>query len=277
MRLGIFAKTFPRPTVEETFDAIVAHGVRVVQFNMACAGLPPMPDQIEQGLIDRIRAAAKKREMELAAVSGTYNMIHPDPQVRAVGLQRLRVLTAACKGMGIPVITLCTGTRHPTNMWQWHPENASPQAWRDLLHAMEAALQIAAEEGVTLAFEPERANVVNTAAKGRALLDAMQSPRLKVVLDPANLISPADEQEIHRVLDEAFDLLGEHVIIAHAKDRGPDDTFTAAGEGMLDYDDYMRHLRAISFDGPLIVHGLTETQVDAVLQFLRSILQQGCA
>jgi hypothetical protein len=31
-------------------------------------------------------------------------------------------------------------------MWRWHPENASSQAWSDLLSSMEAALRIAEEE-----------------------------------------------------------------------------------------------------------------------------------
>ena len=170
------------------------------------------------------------------------------------------------------MITLCTGTRDPKNMWRWHPENTSPQAWEDLLRSMNAALQIAEEEDVTLAFEPEQANVINTASKGRSLLDAMQSPRLKVVMDAANLVVPGTEQQMHSVLNEAFDLLGEHIVLAHAKDRGIDDTFQAAGSGVLDYDYYLRSLEAVSFDGPLIIHGLTEAQVDTAVWFLRDRL-----
>jgi sugar phosphate isomerase/epimerase len=176
--------------------------------------------------------------------------------------------------MGTTIITLCTGTRDPVDMWHWHPENASPQSWFDLLRAMEAALRIAEEEQVTLAFEPERANVVSTAAHGHALLAAMQSPRLKVVIDPANLIVPGDERPMSQILDEAFDLLGEHIVIAHAKDRGADDTFRAAGEGILDYDYYLCLLQASTFPGPLIIHGLAEAQVDAALQFIHGKLQR---
>jgi len=57
---------------------------------------------------------------------------------------------------------------------------------------------------------------------------------MKVVIDPANLIVPGDERPMSQVLDEAFDLLGEHIVIAHAKDRGAGDTFRAAGGGILD-------------------------------------------
>ena len=143
-----------------------------------------------------------------------------------------------------------------------------------LLRSMEEALHIAEEEDVTLAFEPERANVVNTASKGRALVDAMQSPRLKVVIDPANLIVPGNEQQMHRVLDEAIHLLSDYIVIAHAKDRSNDDTFRAAGDGILNYDLYIWLLQEVAFDGPLILHGLAETQVDASLQFLRDKLEK---
>ena len=274
MRLGIFARTFSRPTVEGVFDAVREHQLDCVQFNMACAGLPTLPDDIAPSLAIRIHEASMSRGTEIAAVSGTYNMAHPDPEVRQAGLRRLRTLASACHGMGTSVITLCTGTRDPENMWRWHPENASSRAWSDLLSSMEAALRIAEEEQVTLAFEPERANVVNTAAKGHALLAAMQSSRLKVVIDPANLIVSGDKRQMSQVLDEAFDLLGEYIVIAHAKDRGADDTFHAAGGGILDYDQYVRLLRVAAFDGPFILHGLTEGQLDAALQFLRDKLQR---
>ena len=38
MQLGIFAKTFPRPTLEETLDAVADRGLTELQFNMSCAG-----------------------------------------------------------------------------------------------------------------------------------------------------------------------------------------------------------------------------------------------
>ena len=274
MRLGIFAKTFSRPTVEGVFDAVKEHALNCVQFNMACAGLASLPDYIASSLVTHIHDASMSRGIEIAAVSGTYNMIHPDLQVRQADLRRLQILAAACHGMGTSVITLCTGTRDPEDMWRWHPENASSQAWSDLLFSMDAAVRIAEKEQVTLAFEPESANVVSTAAKGHALLAVMHSPHLKVVIDPANLIDPGDERQMSQVLDEAFDLLEEHIVLAHAKDRGSDGTFKAAGEGILNYDQYVRLLRATAFDVPLILHGLTEGQVDAALEFLRGKLQR---
>src|SRR5262249_50171232 len=155
MEIGIFAKTFPRKTLDATLDAIRAHGLKHVQFNMACVGLPPMPEEIHDGLCERIRRAFAVRGLRLAAGSGTFNMIHPDPAKRADGLRRLAVLAAACRGMGTSVLTLCTGTRDPDDMWRRHRDNDSPEAWHDLLASMREAVRVAEATKVTLALEPE--------------------------------------------------------------------------------------------------------------------------
>src|SRR5262249_39739913 len=160
MEIGIFAKTFPRKTLDATLNAVRAHNIKYVQFNMACVGLPSMPKEIHSGLRDRIRRALAVRGLRMAAVSGTFNMIHPDGVKRRDGLQRLNVLASACHDMGTSIITLCTGTRDPEDMWRRHANNDSPEAWTDLLDSMREATQIAQENDVTLAVEPEVTNVV---------------------------------------------------------------------------------------------------------------------
>src|SRR5882762_3265707 len=133
MQLGIFAKTFIRPTVEETLDAVLAHKLDCIQFNFACAGLESLPQKIDPVLAKRIGSAARARGICMAAVSGTSNMIHPDPKQRAAGFRRLEVIAANCQSIGTNLITLCTGTRDPADMWRAHADNDSSDAWRDLL------------------------------------------------------------------------------------------------------------------------------------------------
>src|SRR5262249_50807603 len=161
------------------------------------------------------RQALAERDIHMAAVSGTFNMIHPDSQERQDGLSRLRVLALACRAMGTSIITLCTGTRDPHDMWRRHPDNDSPDAWHDLVASLRTALDLTEQSGVTLAFEPEVSNVVDSARKGRRLLDELGSPRLKVVMDAANLFHAGDLARMHGVLDEAFNLLGNDIVLAH--------------------------------------------------------------
>ncbi len=272
MMPGIFARTFSRSTLEENLDAIRSYGLHHVQYNLSCAGLPTLPDRIEPALVERIRRETAARGITINALSGTYNMIHPDLDIRKAGIRSLRVLASSCKGMGTSIITLCTGTRDATDIWRWHPDNTSESAWTDLCSVMEQALQIAEDENVVLAFEPEQANVVYSAPRARRLLDTLHSPRLKVVIDPANLFSPDSVQKLPNILDEAFALLGPDIVVAHAKDRRPDGTVTPAGTGVLHYDQYLRLLRSINFAGPIILHSLDEAQVPAAVRFLSAKL-----
>ena len=272
--LGIFAKTFSRPTLGKLFDAIASHGLRCVQFNFSCAGLPTLPDHVEPSLLSEIESALKVRDIRIAAVSGTFNMIHPEVEKRHDGLRRLLVLASACARLKVPVITLCTGTRDPEDMWRPHPENNSSQSWRDLLATLGTALLIAETHGVSLAIEPETGNVVNSAHQGRRLLDELRSPRLKVVIDAANLLHPGNGTQMSSVLEGAFDLLGPDIVLAHAKELGPSfsPTSRGPGSGVLDWDHYLSKLRAIGFQGAWVLHGLEEADVPRSVAFLKSKL-----
>ncbi len=130
---------------------------------------------------------------------------------------------------------------------------------------MRSVAAIGEQTGVTMAFEPEVNNVVDTARKGRQLLDEIASPRLKVIMDGANLFHAGELPRMRDILDEAFELLGPDIVLAHAKDlnRDGDAGDVPAGSGLLDYDFYLDRLHATGFRGPLVTHGLTEDQVPA--------------
>jgi sugar phosphate isomerase/epimerase len=223
MHLGIFAKTFPRPTLEETLDAVASHPLTQVQFNMSCAGLPTLPDRIDEDLCVWIARLFKERGMTMAAISGTFNLCDPDEARLQDNLLRLDVLAAACRWLDTRIITLCTGTLDPEDMWKWHPDNVRRSSWETLVDSVGAAIKIADRHEVTLAFEPEIHNVVNSVSKARRLLDEIDSRWLKIVIDPANLIRPGERSRHLEILDEAFEWLGRDIVLAHAKDPHFDD------------------------------------------------------
>jgi len=272
MRLGIFAKTYPGRTLGDTLDAVAAHGFDCIQFNFACAGLPSMPEEISAETARHLGLEIRDRGLVVAAVSGTFNMIHPDARERQAGLRRLAVMAAACPLLGASLITLCTGTRDATDMWRGHPENDSADSWRDLSASLAAALEATERAGVTLGIEPETANVVNSAAKARRLLDEMKTPRLKIIFDAANLFHPGQLPRQREILDEAFDLIGNEIIAAHAKDVIEENGMMkhmAAGKGGLDYDYFLRKLVEAGFSGPLLLHGLVPTEAPVAARQLR--------
>ena len=270
MKLGIFAKTFSRPTIQELFQSIAGYGINSVQFNLSCAGLDPLPKNVPSELARRIADSANLAKVELSAISGTFNMAHPDPMDRHGNLIKFEVLCEVAGKLQIPVITLCTGTRDPVNLWKWHPENDSKEAWDDMVQSIESALIPAEKNNLILAFEPESENIVNSATRARKLLNELRHPRLQIVIDPANLISQGCNQK--EVLDEAFALLGDSIVMAHAKDRNSDFQACAAGKGVLDFEYYLRCTKQSGFTGPLVMHGLDEIDVAFSRDFLRQTL-----
>ncbi len=272
-QIGILlATTFTTGTLAARLDAAKACGLACVQMSMVCAGLPEMPDQIPAELPQTIRREASARGIAIGSLTGTFNMCHPDAEVRRTGLRRLRILAEACSPMGTSAIHICTGTRNPGSMWRPHPDNSSPEAWRDMAACVREATGIAQQANVVLAFEPEMSNVVDSAQKARRLLDEIGSPHLKVTIDPANLFHTGELPRMKEILDEAFALLGKDIVLAHAKDldRDGEAGHKPAGQGVLDYDRYLHLLRKYHFKGPLLLHGLTVEQVPACLAFLRA-------
>jgi sugar phosphate isomerase/epimerase len=292
LELGIFAKTFRRPCIEEVFDAIASSGLSCTQWNWACVpGFSSLPEEVPVEITRSVTRAAALSGVRICAVSATFNLIQ-QPALET-GLSRLPVLAKAATDVGCDLLTLCTGTRHPTDMWTYHPENHSPEAWNDMVEGLRMAIRIVSRYGVGLAIEPETANVICDAATAEQALHELDPDGqvLSIILDAANLYRPpTDPRTDTGIIDDAVDRLGRHISLTHAKDIADPYTTTpsgsvsshythvAAGTGILPYPHYLTALMrtpaayAAATSGkrlPLILHGLGEEQVPASIAFLR--------
>jgi sugar phosphate isomerase/epimerase len=275
--LGLLSPEFPSVSLAANLDAIAATGAVGVQFDLASAVSDTFPSELSQDIVEAILGGFAERQLTLAALSGTYNMIDPDPQARALGAEGLNRVISWAPSLGAHLVTLCTGSRDTGSMWQKHPDNDTPEAWVDLLTQMEKALSVAEKYGVTLGVEPEIGNTINSVAKARRLLDEIRSPQLKIVMDGANIFQRGQLPNMRQVLDEAFALLGTEIALAHAKDLDQDGEagHVAAGRGRLDYPYYMELLKASGFEGSIILHALKPDEAEDRLAFVRSVAPAG--
>lgn len=296
LELGIFAKTFKRSSIEEVFDAIASYGLTCTQWNWACVpGLSSVPEDVPVEVTRTVARAAARSGVRICAVSATFNLIQP--AALETGLSRLPALAKAAVTIGCDLLTLCTGTRHPTDMWVYHPDNQSPEAWHDMIKGLWQACRIASRYGVRLAIEPETANVVCDTRSAQRALQQLGSDghSLSIILDAANLYRPPmDPRSHHGIIDDAVKRLGNYISLTHAKDVAdpcnttpPSQTsghytHVAAGTGILPYPHYVAALTrtrvacAATPNGnrlPLILHGLDEAQVPASVAFLRETMR----
>jgi sugar phosphate isomerase/epimerase len=271
MQIGIFAKTFEGGSPEIVLRAAAEAGYATVQYNMACSGLPSLPEQISSEQVEAISSAIQNSGVSISALSVTYNMIHPDPRVRKAGLRSLKVLAAVAKTLNIKLLTLCTGSRNPADQWLHHPDNQSQEAWFDLRASMQLALDVAEFYGLYLGIEPEHGNVVNSSSAAKKLIAEMRSSRLKVVFDPANIVNTESAAEQKLLISKSIELVQDHIMLAHAKDRDAFGNVAAAGQGVIDFSHMISGLRAVGYNGPLITHGLSQADAKSVKKFLEGI------
>ncbi len=273
--IGVMSTEFEAPTFSQIADQIAAHQITSVQLQLGSVidevgtadalmrGLDVLGDKITEELAVGSREVLAARGIEVAAVDGTYNMVHPDPDRRARNLGHLVTLIGLAPSFGTGIVALCTGTRDEI-MWRPHPDNQNDEAWADLVAQLKVATDAAAAAGIQLAFEPEYNNVVNSAQRARRLIDEVGSPALKVLMDAANLFHRGDLDRMSDHLGEIFELVGPDIVLAHAKDLDHDGDAggRAVGTGRLDYSRYLAELQACGFDGAIVLHQLKELAPD---------------
>jgi len=127
--------------------------------------------------------------------------------------------------------------------------------------------------GSKIVFEDEKVKVweFNLEPGEKTPLHTHELDYVFYVIDGANLFHAGQLPRMREILDEAFDLLGDDIRMAHAKDleRDGDAGHQAAGTGVLDYAHYLALLQSSAFDGALILHSLGENQVLESLAFVR--------
>jgi len=270
MKLGIFAKTFAGNTPLAVLSQARSAGYESVQYNMACSGISSLPLEISEETAEAVQAASAETGVAIAAVSATYNMVHPDLTEREKGRRSFAAIAAGATRMGTRLLTLCTGSCDPQDQWRYHPGNSSPAAWEEMCGEFRLLLAIADRHDIVLGVEPELANVISSAQLARKLLDTFGNDRIQIVFDPANLFEVETPERQKELVENAIDLLGDSIALAHAKDRLSDGRFATAGTGVLDYSHYLAVLEKSGYRGDLITHGLAANEAVGVAVFLKS-------
>ncbi len=174
-----------------------------------------------------------------------------DPATRAERLDRLRWALDRTVALGLADLTLHAG---------FLPEVGDPGR-PSMLDTLAEAARLAAEKGVTLAFETGQ----ETALLLRLTLDELKAPNLKVNFDPANMLLYDMGDPIH-----AVEILAQDIRSVHVKDArrptipGEWGEEVPLGEGEVDIPRFLRTLKAVGYAGPLVVEREVGSQADRI-------------
>jgi L-ribulose-5-phosphate 3-epimerase len=188
-----------------------------------------------------------------------------NPADRQARLERLRWALDRTLALGLSDLMLHAG---------FLPEVDDPGR-SAMLDTLGQAGQLAAEKGVTLAFETGQ----ETAALLRRTLDDLKSPNIKVNFDPANMLLYDMGDPIQAVEILAPDIRSVHVKDAkRPKVRGQWGEEVPLGQGEVDIRRFVKTLNAVGYTGPLVVEREVGDQTGRIrdvahgLAFLRECL-----
>ena len=277
MEYGVLSREIPAASIKELFRKTREYGFDIIHFNYASVTGEEMPPVIEESLNREIAKEAAANKIKIVAVNGTFNMAHPDLGVRLDGIARFEHIASSCRILGCNLVSLCTGTRNTESMWKPHPDNNTPEAWKDMAAVMEKLILIAQKFNINLGIETEASNIINSAEKARKLLDDFKSSNLKIILDAANLFreGTAWRKNVRPVIANAIKLLGPWIALSHGKDimEGNGIVFTGPGKGIVDFPFFMKELEKAGYSGGIILHGMKDPKdIPGCMDFMKNLV-----
>lgn len=297
IQVGIFTGVFPY-SLEETAKHIRALGFNTIQLDLNFKGMDLSTEKLTPNLCRRIRNTFRNYNLPICVVSGYVNLVSSDPQKRKKGLARLHRILELAWELGTPYVATETGTFNPDSDWVAHDRNRTLEGFKEFYKVTREAVKVAKLNGSILCLEPYVQNVIGSVEDCKRIFSEINSPYLKLILDPTNFFELHNIDRMDETLDLIFNELSDEVVIAHAKDvkrtevptgvcrekrMGTKDEalsfrgvrnmeLPAPGLGELNYPYYLKWLLHTSPNIPLIIEHLAEEDVPRAKKFVDQML-----
>lgn len=225
---------------------------------------------LTEGLAMHAKRVFAQNGLDIAVLGCYLNLAHPDPdrlgdiQSRYYGHLRAAAL------MGAGVVGTETGAPNPE--YKTDANTHTREALETFVRNLAPVVERAERWGVAVAIEPVWKHIVYDADRALAVLNAIQSPNLRIILDPVNLLYAGNAGQREKVIGDAIDKLAGHIAVVHLKDfvrEGDGLRSVAAGTGEMDYTQILRFMKERK---PCIHATLENTSNDSAVQ-AREFLQ----
>lgn len=228
----------------------------------------------------RYRQFVAGEELDLAQFAITYNecLFHPDAAVRERAMVKINRGTEIAAQLGAQAFLLRPGGLNPDGPWTPHRDNHRPENTPILVETLHPIARKAEQEGVLLALETHAVSVMDPPEKCRAIIEAVGSPNLRLIMDAVNHF-----QCLYQVyqssdwVNHIFDVMGPLAPLAHLKDLKLSNGLVlhidqeVPGEGQLDLALVLRRFEALFPTGYGLIEHLTLEQIPQAVANIRRL------
>lgn len=250
-RLGFRAHDFGKfDSVEELILCIKEKTVGIqspfIQFAPSKV-IKDFPSIIDEELAQKTGQKLKENDISVAVLGCYINPVHPDQDKLESDLTRFENNLKVAKLLNTKIVGTETGSNKPEPNYKLFYSSIER-----LLNTAIKYDSIVAIEAV--AFK----DTIDDAIKMRKVMDYFNSPNLKVILDPINILPLTPPQNQKAYFEEVIDLLAPFVCALHVKDfkKNEDGTLKKdlpVGEGELDWKQIAKILNHHNITAPLLL------------------------
>ena len=241
-----------------------------------------LPTGFRDWNVDQQRVAVSKMADNDLVVPGLgayrFNIIHPDPAVRADHVEQVCLWVERAAAAGIASVDNVSGSRHPTVSYGYAPGSKGDEAWTDFVKSAREICDACRGTNVRFVLEPCVATLLDSpTALNRAVESIDRPDELGINFDLVNLATMESCYDLNAVVDEVIELLGPRIVMAHVKDVRYDPTpglhlwEVPPGEGLVDYRYWFGRLVELDRDMPVFIEHLRDMkQMVAAWQTVRN-------
>ena len=154
---------------------------------------------LSAGLCKEIADTYRSAGISIHSIGVYTNLIHPDPAERKANLAYFEAMMKVGDHMNIR--TFITEAGHYYNPNEPAPRveyHFQEEVWKTMVATGKELAALAERYNATVLFEPFFRHFFASAKRTRVYLEEIGSPRLRALLDPANLLEMNDLEEIGR-------------------------------------------------------------------------------
>ena len=245
MQVGIRLHDVAQGTIEQR-----AHTAGEQGFSCAHIALSKLCDykmtlpELTPGWAMYLKKVFAKEDVDIAVLGCYLNLATPDKEAlhRNQEIYKAHLRFASILGCGV----VGTETGAPNKEYKYEEACHTEEALQTFITNLRPVVRCAENVGVIFALEPVYKHIMWNPKQTRKVLDAIDSPNLRIIFDPVNLLDISNYERRDEIFDEAMETFGDEIAMIHLKDFTVEEgklNACAAGSGMMNYDAILKYAK----------------------------------